>query len=61
VKLKGRRREMVAAGPRPGRIPTTVPRTAPMRAKVKLVREKATPKPFAKPSKMLKISPIKTR
>jgi hypothetical protein len=60
LKLKGRRRDMVAEGPKPGRIPTIVPRTAPMRAKVKLVRENARPNPSAKPWKMVKISPMRT-
>jgi hypothetical protein len=49
LKLNGRRREMVAAGPRPGRIPTIVPRKAPKRAKRMLVKDKAMPNPFINP------------
>ena len=45
LRLTGKSREIVAAGPSPGRMPTMVPRTAPIRAKMKLVRLKATPNP----------------
>jgi hypothetical protein len=49
LKLIGRSREIVAEGPRPGRIPTTVPRRAPIRAKLRLVRLKAIPNPVINP------------
>jgi hypothetical protein len=49
LKLKGRRRDMVAEGPNPGRIPTMVPRMAPIRAKDRFVREKAKSNPLASP------------
>jgi hypothetical protein len=49
LKLRGRRREMVAAGPSPGRMPTIVPRVAPINANVKLLRLNAIPNPLAKP------------
>ena len=49
---------MVADGPRPGRMPTTVPSTAPINAKVRLVRVKAIPKPPARPWNISRISSI---
>src|SRR5512136_3408226 len=56
LKLKGRRREIVAAGPSPGRMPTIVPRRAPINANVRFVRLNAIPNPFMSPWNIPKIS-----
>jgi hypothetical protein len=56
LKLSGRSKEIVAAGPSPGRIPTTVPRRAPTKANNKLVRVNAIPNPLANPCNIPKIS-----
>jgi hypothetical protein len=58
LKLTGRRREIVAAGPSPGRMPTTVPRRQPIRAKSRLVELKAIPNPMNNPLNIPKISSI---
>jgi hypothetical protein len=48
VYVSGRRREIVAAGPRPGRTPTIVPSTAPIRAKSRLTGVVASANPCSR-------------
>ena len=47
VKVMGRRRAMVAAGPIPGKTPIKVPSKQPTRHMKTLVNVRATPKPVA--------------
>jgi len=49
LKLIGRMREIVAAGPNPGSTPTIVPNKAPIKAKRRFTGLKAMPNPEIKP------------
>jgi hypothetical protein len=44
-KVAGRRREIAATGPSPGRTPTRVPINTPIKQKIRFIGWKATPKP----------------
>jgi hypothetical protein len=46
LKVKGSSKAIVAPGPNPGRIPTTVPRIVPIRAKRRFWREREMLKPM---------------
>jgi hypothetical protein len=43
--VEGKRREMAAAGPIPGRTPTRVPNSTPIRAKARFFNVRATVNP----------------
>jgi hypothetical protein len=50
-KVKGKKRDIVAVGPNPGRTPTTVPKRHPIKQANKLAGVMARVKPFIKCSK----------
>jgi len=53
--ITGRSREIVAAGPSPGRTPTAVPKSAPKKATSKLVPDRAMEKPSINPWKIFTV------